>query len=214
MVADQSLFADFSSDDIDFIASHGVIKAFPKYSIVLTEGDESDFICVILEGLVKVYASDENGKEVILNIQGPGEYFGELALIDKVPRSASVMTIKPSRLVFVSRSDFEACLTENPALALKLIRALTKRVRSLTEIVKNLALQDVYGRITRILPKLAEEKDGLLVIDQRLTHQDIANMVGASREMVSRILKDLNTGGYIQIKNKIITITGKLPRAW
>lgn len=214
MVSNLPLFADLSRQDIDFISSHGVIKAFPKCSIILNEGDDSDFICVILEGLVKVYASDENGKEVTLNIQGPGEYFGELALIDDAPRSASVMAIKPSRLVFVSRRDFEACLAKNPSLALKLIRSLSKRVRSLTEVVKNLALQDVYGRVVRTLLKLAKEKEGHLVIDQKLTHQDLANMVGASREMVSRILKDLNTGGYIQTKEKIITITGKLPRAW
>jgi CRP/FNR family cyclic AMP-dependent transcriptional regulator len=117
-------------------------------------------------------------------------------------------------LVLVSQTSFKTCLTENPALALKLIRALTRRIRSLTEIVKNLALQDVYGRVIRTLVSLAEEKEEGLVIDQKLTHQDLANMVGASREMVTRILKELNSGGYIQIRNKIITIMGKLPPAW
>lgn len=214
MVANLPLFSEFSSTDIDFISSHGVIKSYPKHALILNEGDETDFICIILDGLVKVYVSDDNGKEVILSIQGPGEYFGELALIDEVPRSASVMTLKPSRLVLVSQTSFKACLTENPALALKLIRSLTHRIRLLTEIVKNLALQDVYGRVVRTLVNLAEEKEEGLVLDQKLTHQDLANMVGASREMVTRILKELNSGGYIQIRNKIITIKGKLPPAW
>jgi CRP/FNR family cyclic AMP-dependent transcriptional regulator len=214
MISNSPLFSELSEADIDFIANRGTTKSFPRNTILINEGDESDFLCVILEGQVKVYASEESGKEVILNIQGPGEYFGELSLIDEVPRSASVMTLKPSRLVFISRGEFEACLVNNPLLALKLIRSLTQRIRALTEVVKNLALHDVYGRVARTLLKLAHEQDGVLVIDQRFTHQDLANMVGASREMVSRILKDLHTGGYIDVKNRVITISGKLPPAW
>ncbi len=214
MVSTSPLFSHLSQEDIDFIASRGNTKTIPKNTILLNEGDESDFLCVILQGQVKVFVSEESGKEVILNIQGPGEYFGELSLIDEVPRSASVMTSKRSRIVFISRADFETCLVDNPMLALKLIRSLTQRVRELTDIVKNLALHDVYGRVARTLRKLARVQDGQLVVDQRLTHQELANMVGASREMVSRILKDLHTGGYIEIKNKVITISGKLPRAW
>ena len=214
MVSSSPLFSDLSQVDINFIASRGNTKTIPKNTILLNEGDESDFLCVILQGQVKVFVSEENGKEVILNIQGPGEYFGELSLIDEVPRSASVITSKRSRIVFISRAEFETCLVDNPTLALKLIRSLTQRVRELTDIVKNLALHDVYGRVARTLLKLAHMQGGRLIVDQRLTHQEIANMVGASREMVSRILKDLHTGGYIEIKNKVITISGKLPRAW
>lgn len=214
MASNSPLFSQLSGEDIQVIAASGVVKSFPKHTVLISEGDQSDFLYVILEGKVKVFVSDESGKEAILNIQGPGEYFGELALIDEVPRSASVMTLIPSRLAFVSRSDFEACLAKHPTLALKLIRTLTQRIRSLTEVVKNLALHDVYGRVARTLLKLAREKNGLLVIEQRLTHQDIADMVGASREMVSRIMKDLTTGGYLQTKNKIITIQSKLPPAW
>ncbi len=214
MALNSPLFSELSNEDIQRIAGSGVVKSFPKHTVLISEGDQSDFLYVILEGKVKVFVSDESGKEAILNIQGPGEYFGELALIDEVPRSASVMTLTPSRLAFVSRADFEACLAEHPNLALKLIRTLTQRIRSLTEVVKNLALHDVYGRVARTLLKLAQEKNGMLVIEQRLTHQDIADMVGASREMVSRIMKDLTTGGYLQTKNKIITIQSKLPPAW
>jgi CRP/FNR family cyclic AMP-dependent transcriptional regulator len=214
MVAAPPLFSDLSAEDINAIARRGVMKSFPKHVIVINEGDRSDFLYVIKAGQVKVYVSDERGKEVILNIQGPGEYFGELALMDDIPRTASVMTLEPARMVFVSRTDFESCLVDCPALALKLLRSLTRRVCALTDVVKNLALNDVYGRVARTLLKLAKERDGVLVVEQRLTHQDIADMVGASREMVSRIMKDLTTGGYIQSQDKIITIQAKLPRAW
>lgn len=214
MISNNPLFAELSGDDISLISNRGVIKSYPKNSILVNEGDQSDSLYVIVDGQVKVYVSDENGKEAILNIQGPGEYFGELALIDEIPRSASVVTLKPSRISHVSRGDFEHCLAENPSLAVKLIRSLTQRVRSLTEVVKNLALHDVYGRVARTLLKLAKDKDGTLVIEQRLTHQDIANMVGASREMVSRIMKDLAIGGYIQVEHKTITIQTTLPPGW
>lgn len=214
MSLNPTLFSELSRQDIDLIAKRGITKTFAKNTIVINEGDRSHLMYVILDGQVKVYVSDEKGKEVILNIQGTGEYFGELSIFDDVPRSASVMTLKSSRLAIVSREAFATWLSENPAVTFKLIRALSQRVRALTEVVKNLALHDVYGRVARTLLKLAKEKDGQLVIEQRLTHQDIANMVGASREMVSRIMKDLVTGGYIRVKNKTVTIPGKLPSAW
>ncbi len=214
MSENSTAFTELSQQDLEYIASHGNTKSYPKNSILINEGDESDFLYIIKEGRVKVYVSEENGKEAILNIQGPGEYFGELALIDEAPRSATVVTTEPSKLVFVSRMDFEKCMASNPALSVKLIRALSSRVRELTDVVKNLALHDVYGRVAQTLLKMSNEKDGIRTIEQKLTHQDIANMVGASREMVSRIMKDLATGGYIQIKGKQISIPGKLPSAW
>lgn len=208
------LFSELSEDDIRFISSHGVTRSYPKNTVLINEGDQGDSLYFILDGQVKIYVSDEKGKEAILNIEGPGEYFGELSLIDEAPRSAAVMTLAPSRFSFVSRAEFERCVAENPSIALKLIRALTQRVRSLTEVVKNLALNDVYGRVARTLLRLAKERDGEHVIDPRPTHQDIADMVGASREMVSRIMRDLTTGGYIEIKKKKIIIHTKLPPRW
>jgi CRP/FNR family cyclic AMP-dependent transcriptional regulator len=209
------LFPELTPDSLNLVAEHGTVRNYPKNTVMIHEGDRSDSLYVILSGKVKVYSSDEDGKEVILNIQGPGECFGELALIDAAPRSASVMTMEPSRISVVSRADFEQCLAENSGIALELIRSLAQRVRSLTESVKSLALLDVYGRVARTLLDMAsEEAGGQLVVRQRLTHQDIANMVGASREMVSRIMKDLVNGGYIHVKDKVITIQGKLPPGW
>lgn len=214
MPSNSPLFSELAPPYLRLISDHGVTRTYPKNTILINEGDQSDSFYVILSGRVKIYASDEDGKEIIVNIQGPGEYFGELALIDQARRSASVMTLEQSRMSVVSKADFHRCLLDNPGIAIDLIRSLTQRVRALTESVKNLALLDVYGRVAHTLLSLATEQNGILVIEQRLTHQDIANMVGASREMVSRIMKDLTTGGYIRVKDKRITIPGKLPSTW
>jgi CRP/FNR family cyclic AMP-dependent transcriptional regulator len=214
MSLDSTLFPDLTPESLKQIAEHGTIRTYPKNAVLIHEGDLTDSFYVILKGKVKVYASDEDGKEIILNLQGSGEYFGELALIDAAPRSASVMTMEPSKLAIVSRADFERFLSQHPSIAIELIRSLAQRVRSLTESVKSLALLDVYGRVARTLLDLATEEGGELAIRQRLTHQDIANMVGASREMVSRIMKDLINGGYIRIEDRCIIIRHKLPPGW
>ena len=209
-----ALFSELEPDDVQLIADCGVERKFSKGTVIINEGDESDAFYVIKSGKVKIYASDKNGKEIILNMQGQGEYFGELSLIDPAPRSASVITMDACCLTVVSRAHFERCLQINPRLALKMMAPLVQRIRLLTQNVKNLALLDVYGRVARTLLDLADERDGILVIEQRLTHQDLANMVGASREMVSRIMKDLVAGNYIRLKDKRITIPNKLPSAW
>ena len=208
------LFEGLSDEDLKAISSHAVTKTYARNTVIINEGDESDSLYVILAGRVKVFLSDEEGKEVILNTQEAGDYFGELALIDEAPRSASVMTLDDSKMSIVSKRDFEGCLTSHPQIALRVIKGLTKRLRNLTDNVKSLALMDVYGRVARTLLSLATEEDGKLVVNQRLTQRDIASMVGASREMVSRILKDLSVGGYITVDKKSITINEKLPSAW
>ena len=205
------MFDELTPEDIVAISRHGIERKFKKNTVIITEGDSSDSFYVIKTGRVKVFVSDESSKEIILNSQGPGEYFGELSLIDDTPRSASVMTTEDSTLVLVTRPLFEKHLTENPELAIKLIRYLAQRVRSLTVNVKNLALLDVYGRVARTLLDLAVNQDDRLITEERLTHQDIANRVGSSREMVSRILKDLVDGGYIEIVGKRYIIKSKLP---
>ena len=214
MLKNIPLFAGLSDEDIKAISSHAVTKTYAKNTVIINEGDESDSLYVIITGRVKVFLSDEDGKEVILNTQEAGDYFGELALIDEAPRSASVMTLDDSKMSIVSKRDFENCLTRHPQIALRVIKGLTKRLRNLTDNVKSLALMDVYGRVARTLLSLATDEDGKLVVSQRLTQRDIASMVGASREMVSRILKDLSVGGYITVDKKSITINEKLPSAW
>ena len=214
MLNQHYMFSELAPADTGLLTEHSTTRTYPSNAFLINEGDNTDSLYVILDGEVKVFASDENGKEVILNMLGPGEYFGELALVDDAPRSASVKTMEPTRVMVISKTDFKKCLAENPEMAFNLIQTLTKQVRALTKNVKSLALMDVYGRVARTLLDLAKEVDGSLKIEQKLTHQDIADMVGASREMVSRILKDLSAGGYISIKSKIITINEKLPAGW
>ncbi|MGD8567082.1 MAG: Crp/Fnr family transcriptional regulator [Gammaproteobacteria bacterium] len=214
MLRNVSLFSDFSEAELQAISNVTAVRTYPKNTIIISEGDNSDSLYAILSGKVKVYLSDDEGREIIINIQGAGEYFGELALLDDAPRSASVMTLEETRLAVISKSAFEECLTKHPELGLRIIRELSARLRHLTQNVKSLALMDVYGRVARTLLDMAEPSGDKLEIRQKLTQRDIASMVGASREMVSRILKDLSTGGYITIQNKTITINEKLPPGW
>lgn len=195
------------------ITAHAVTRAFPRNAVVLNEGDRTDSLYIILEGRVKAFVADADGKEVVLSTQGPGEYFGEMVL-DEGPRSASVMTLEASRFVIVPKANFKDFLVRNPLFAARMIEKLIHRVRALTENVKSLALMDVYGRIARLLLDLAEKRDGRLVITERLTQKDIASRVGASREMVSLILKDLTAGGYIRNEGHTIVIERTPPQHW
>ncbi len=190
-------------------------RKFPRNAVVLNEGDTTDSMYAIIEGRVKVYLTNEEGKEITLNMKEAGDYFGELALLDDEPRSASVMTLSPTTLLVVTKETFRECLARNPDIALRLIRELTFKVRELTEDIRDFALKDVYGRIAKTLTHLSEEtEDGARIVHERLTQRDIANMVGASREMVSRIFKELTAGGYISVDAKRITINRKLPAGW
>jgi CRP/FNR family cyclic AMP-dependent transcriptional regulator len=195
------------------LSAHATIQSFPRNSVVINEGDETDSIFFIRSGRVKVFLHDESGREVVLNVQEPGEYFGELAL-DQRPRSASVMTLEPSQFLIVRRADFKDFLGAHPDFAMRLISRFMDRVRVLTENVRSLALMDVYGRVARLLLELAVGGEGKLVVTQELTQKDIAARVGASPEMVSRIFKELVAGGYITVEGKKIAINRDLPRRW
>ena len=211
-ISDSAAFK-LNEPELRALSGEGVVRSFPKHAVIVNEGDETDSLYIILSGRVKVFVSDEAGKEIMLASQGPGEYFGEMVL-DGGPRSASVMTLEPSRFVVISKYKFREFLREHPEFSISLIEKLIRRTRVLTESVKSLALMDVYGRVARLLLDLAVRKNGSLVIDEKLTQQDIASRVGASREMISRILKDLTTGGYVTVDRKRITINRTPPRHW
>jgi len=202
-----------SEAEVRAMAQRAVTRAFAKNTVVVTEGDRTDTLHIIVTGRVKIYVSDEKGKEIVLNHAGPGEFFGELVL-DEGPRAASVMTLEPSRFLVVPKEDLREFVARSPEFALHLVRKLIRRVRVLTNDIKSLALMDVYGRVARMLLDLAVERDGALVIEGRPTQQEMANRVGASREMVSKILGDLASGGYIAVERDRITIARALPRAW
>lgn len=195
------------------LGEQGSVKAYPKNTIIVSEGERSESLFIILSGKVKVFLADEDGKEVLLSTQGPGEYFGEM-ILDEGPRSASVMTLEPSRFAVVTTAQFKQFLADNPEAGVELVKSLIHRVRALTKSVGNLALLDVYGRVARLLLDLATEVDGRQVINAHLTQQDMASRVGCSREMVSRILKDLRVGGYIKMDGDLMIIAKRPPSAW
>jgi CRP/FNR family cyclic AMP-dependent transcriptional regulator len=214
MFADLSLFSSLDRDELEALSAHAVARTFRKNTIVINEGDVGDSMYVVLFGQLKVFLSDDEGKEIVINMMGPGEYFGELSLFDDFRRSASVMTTEETQLSIISKVDFDACLAGHPAIAHHVIKGLISRLRMSTENVRSLALMDVYGRVAHLLLQLAEEVDGKLVVQEKLTQQDIADRVGSSREMVSRIFKDLKIGNYIEVHDKQITINENLPPHW
>ena len=195
------------------LASLGRVRAYPKNSVFITEGDSSDSLFVVLKGKVKVFVSDNEGHEMILDTHGPGEYVGEMAL-DGNPRSASVMTLELTTFSVVARDPIREAIRRNPDFALEMISKIIDRARLATNSVKHLALLDVYGRVARLLLEMAVEADGKLAIPEKLTQQEIAERVGASRDMVSRIFRDLTAGGYISVENRIITINKRPPARW
>jgi CRP/FNR family cyclic AMP-dependent transcriptional regulator len=195
------------------LATLGRVRSYPRNTVFITEGDSSDTLFVILSGKVKAFVSDSEGHELILNTQGAGEYVGEMAL-DGKPRSASVVTLEPSTFSVVQREPLREAIRRNPDFALDMIAKVIERAREATDNVKNLALLDVYGRVARLLLNMAVETDGKLRIPDKLTQQEIAERVGASRDMVSRIFRDLTVGGYITVENRYITINKKPPARW
>jgi CRP/FNR family cyclic AMP-dependent transcriptional regulator len=199
--------------ELETLAIHAKLQSFPRNKIVINEGDRTDAVYIIHSGRVKVFLYGRNGKEVDLNILGPGEYFGEMVL-DSGPRSASVMTLEPSQFFIIPQPVFRNFVTKHPEFAMRLIKTLIFRTRGLLNNVRSLASLDVYGRVARLLLELAVEEDGNLVIRGKLTKQDIANRVGASREMISRVFKDLTLGGYIEVEKSRITIARALPDHW
>jgi CRP/FNR family cyclic AMP-dependent transcriptional regulator len=200
-------------DVVREIAAQGGVKRYAAHTVIISEGDLADSLYIILTGRVKVFASNEAGKEVTLVTHGPGEYVGEMSL-DGGVRSASVMTLEPTTCSVVTGANLRQFVAAHPDFAMHLIHKLIWRVRQATDSVKSLALQDVYGRIVRLLQDLAVPQSGVLVVGERLTQQDIAERVGSSREMVSRIFKDLTTGGYITVAAGRVTILKRPPAAW
>ncbi|MCC7547920.1 MAG: cyclic nucleotide-binding domain-containing protein [Burkholderiales bacterium] len=190
-----------------------MVRSYAKHTVLVQEGDRSNQIYIVLEGRLKVYLADSEGREIIVDVLGPGQYFGEMAL-EGDPRSASVMTLEPSRLSVVERDTFKDFLAANPDAAYALAVTLIRRARNLTRAVGDLALLDVYGRVARLLLDSAREENGQLVVAERMSQQEIGRRVGASREMVWRILDDLRQGEYIAMEQGRIVIRQPLPKRW
>lgn len=202
------------NDSLEVLSAHAPVRTFPKNAIVITEGDSTtDSVYLVRSGRLKVYLCSAAGKEIDLNVLEPGDYFGEME-IDQGPRSASVVALERSQLAVIRQSEFRKFLAENPGFAMQLILKLIARKRGLLKHVKSLALLDVSHRVARLLLEMATEEDGKLIITQKLSKREIANRVGATREMASRVFKDLVVSGYIELENERITIAKRLPQHW
>ena len=207
------LFSSLTDEELYAILGLSFTVKYPKKKIVFIENEEGDKLYIILKGSVKVSKISESGEEIILAIMHKGDFFGDMSLLDGKPSSATVISIEDSELMLINRNNFEKVIEKHPTIAFKLLKELNSRLRNADELIGNLAFMDVTGRIAGILLQLAEKHgqktdDGIL-IKSRPTHQAIANMVGASRETVTRVFKQLEDKKYIMMSGKNVTICDK-----
>jgi CRP/FNR family transcriptional regulator, cyclic AMP receptor protein len=194
------LFSVLPEHQLALLTSVVSRKRFSRGAAIIAAGDSTDSLYVVISGRLKVMISDDEGREVILSMLGPNEYFGEMGLIDDHPRSASVVCVEPCEVLALSKRDFKKCLEDNFEMTVTVMRGLVKRLREADRKIGSLALMDVYGRVARLLLEMSETVDGQKVVIKKLAKQDIAKMIGASREMVSRVMKDLQTAGAIEVR--------------
>ena len=199
------LFADLSEADLTRFGEVTREREYPKNSVILFEDDPGDALYIVSTGQVKVVLIGEDGREVILSVLGDGDFFGEMSLIDDEPRSAHVIAMRDSHLLVLRRDDFQLQLEQHPKVALELLRVLVQRLRRADEKIGGLVLLDVNGRVAQLLLDLAEESGGPK-ITRKLTHQTIAQMIGSSRETVSRAMRELVDRGLIDVSRREITI--------
>jgi CRP/FNR family cyclic AMP-dependent transcriptional regulator len=200
------LFADLPDKELALLANVIQRSAFKKGIRIVNEGDPGIALYILISGRLKVTISNKTGKEVVLAILEQGDYFGEMALLDSGSRSASVITAESSELLQLGKTDFYTCLLSNPQLGTAIMSCLVQRLREANKKISNLALLDVYGRVASALHDLAESKEGERIIPKNITRQDIADMVGASREMVGRVLFELRARGLIEISGRTIKL--------
>lgn len=207
---------DFSDwpDALRDLVARGDIRRYRKNTLLIQEGDQGDTLFVILSGRLRAFSVGERNREITFGVYGRGEYLGEMSL-DGGPRSASIETLETSECAVVTRIALEQHIADHPEFAFDLIAKLIRRARAATLTAKQLALNDVYGRLVALLNSLGSDgPDGLRRIDEHLTHRDMANRLGCSREMVSRLMKDLESGGYLSVEGKSMTLLRPLPARW
>ena len=196
------------------LAACGQLRRYPRHALLIQEGDVGDTLYVVLAGRLKSYSQDLHGREITYAIVEPGQFVGEMSL-DGGPRCASVVALEPSVCAVLDRATLRDFVAREPEFAFELLAVVIDRARRATESARTLALLDVYGRLVRLLESMAEpHAGGVRVVRQRPTHQDIANRIGASREMVSRIMKDLAVGGYVEAAGESLLLRKPLPASW
>jgi len=202
------LFAELDDRELASVAAVAKVRRYSKDDVVFHADESGDIFCLIKEGQVKVTMISPEGKEIILSLLGPGEFFGEMALLDNEPRSATVIATEALDVVTIWRSDFLQILQENFSITKKVFAELSRRLRNASNRIESLATMDVYGRLARFFLDLAREQgktlDNGYVAVTRPTHQAIANMIGTSRETVSRLIHDLMRQNLLLSEGKTI----------
>jgi CRP-like cAMP-binding protein len=204
------IFAELSEADIASLARLTSRRSCPKDTVVFFENEEGDSFFCIVDGRIKVTILGDDGREVILSVLGRGDFFGEMALLDNEPRSATAIAVEDTELLSLHRNDFQSVLSDNRSIMSALIKILTARLRRANHQISTLALLDVYGRVARVIVDTARDegkrlKDGRIAF-RRATHQEIANRIGTTRETVTRMLKDLERQGLIHIEGKEVVV--------
>jgi CRP/FNR family cyclic AMP-dependent transcriptional regulator len=204
------IFSELTDVDITSLARLTNRRRYPKDTVVFFENEEGDFFFTIVDGRIKVTILGDDGREIILSVLGPGDFFGEMALLDNEPRSATAIAVEDSELLSLHRTDFQSVLTDNRSITAALIKILTARLRRANHQISTLALLDVYGRVARVIVDMARDegkrlKDGRIAF-RRATHQEIANRIGTTRETVTRMLKDLERQGLIHVEGREIVV--------
>jgi len=202
-----------STADLESFAGIATKRKYKKNMVLIQQGDETNSLYILLEGEMKVYVEDDQGRELTVKMLKPGDSFGELALLGDFPRIANVMTVADCVVSVVSKGAYLDLLKENPQISLALIQSLANMVRETTEELSSIALSDVYGRLTHILEKYAVDREGQKQIP-KFTHREISNMIGSSREMVSKIMKELEKGEYISVSDEHYLLNKSLPARW
>lgn len=197
------------------LVERGIQRSYRSGTLLIEEGTAGDTLYLLLRGRVRAFSIDDRGRELTYGVYGPGEYFGEMSL-DGGPRSASVITLEATTCVLVTRPALLEHIARQPEFAFELLTRVIRRARKATESARSMALLDVYGRVVQLLDGLAQAApDGSRLIVERLTHAEIASRVGCSREMVSRLLKDLERGGYLgRGAAGGLVLSKALPRNW
>jgi CRP/FNR family cyclic AMP-dependent transcriptional regulator len=205
-----SLFAGLSEEVLGSISQVAIMRRFPRGQVVVRTGESSDYVYVILTGSLKVAVCDENGREAILSVLGQGEVFGEMGMFDDQVRSASVVAITAADLVMISRQSFRQLMQDHFDISWRIMCNLAQRLRKADRKIESLALMDVYGRVAGLLIEMSEDVAGKRVVKHKISKQDIARMIGASREMVSRVMKDLGQQGQIEETPDGIVLSDRL----
>ncbi len=208
------IFHDLPDDVLERLLAASRIHKHRKGVLLMAEGESGESLYLIVSGRVKIFVSDENGNEMTLFVETPGGCIGEISLLDDAPRTASAITLETTEVISVSKNSFKEIIRENPDIAFNIIAAFSKKLRRSTDIISSLALRNVYQRLVLKLLELAEDDNGIRVITTKYSYLELGKMIGASREMVGKVMAELLRGGDLEERDKNLVVLKDFPRDW